>query len=339
MTKKVVTIITPCYNEERGIRECYDTLKAIFDEHLPNYTREHIFADNCSTDTTVAILKEIAASDPCVKIIVNARNFGILRNTYNGVMASNGDATILFMPADLQDPPQLIPQFVQLWESGYEIVYGIRAEREEPFFLRNARKIYYRAISRLSYIDYPPDVGDYQLVDRKVLNAMKQFDDVQPFMRMMTFECGFRAVGIPYKWQARKHGVSRNQMSQLIDQGLNGLISFSNAPVRIASFFGIFAAVASLIYATVVFTMGMMGLNTGGRGIPTIIVAIFFFGGVQLFFAGLIGEYVVAIYNQVRKRPLVVERERINFADAPPHRGATPLSIATDGESATARHV
>jgi glycosyltransferase involved in cell wall biosynthesis len=310
---KVISIITPCFNEERGIRECYETLKAIFDEKLPGYKREHIFADNCSTDGTVAILKEIAASDPCVKIIVNSRNFGILRNTYNGVMAADGDATILFMPADLQDPPELIPEFVALWESGYEIVFGIRAEREEPFFLRNARKIYYQAISKLSYVDYPPDVGDYQLVDRKVMTAMKQFDDAQPFMRMMTFECGFRSIGVPYTWRARKHGVSRNQLSQMVDQGLNGVISFSNAPVRFASLFGVIAASASFLYALAVVVMQLLGMNTGARGMPTILVAIFFFGGVQLIFAGLIGEYVVAIYNQVRKRPLVVERERVNF--------------------------
>jgi hypothetical protein len=162
-------------------------------------------------------------------------------------------------------------------------------------------------------VDYPVDVGDFQLVDRKVLDAMKQFHDVQPFMRMMTFECGFRSIGVPYTWRARKHGVSRNRLSQLVDQGLNGLISFSNAPVRLAFFCGLLISVISSLYALMVFTIAILGLDAGPRGIPTIIIALFFFGGVQLLFLGLIGEYVVAIFNQVRKRPLVVERERINL--------------------------
>jgi glycosyltransferase involved in cell wall biosynthesis len=311
--RKTISIVTPCYNEEKGIAECYQAIKDIMDRELPGYGREHIFCDNASTDRTVEILKEIAARDSAVKVIVNSRNFGILRNTYNGVINASGDAVVLFMPADLQDPPELIPAFVKQWESGYEIVFGIRARREEPFLSRWMRRAYYRAISRLSYVDYPADVGDFQLVDRKVLEAMKRFDDVQPFMRMMTFECGFRSVGIPYTWRARKHGVSRNRISQLIDQGLNGLISFSNAPVRLAFFCGLVVSLLSGLYALFVFGTALLGLDAGPRGIPTIIVALFFFGGVQLLFLGLIGEYVVAIFNQVRKRPLVVERERVNF--------------------------
>src|SRR5262249_20690220 len=198
----------PCYNEEEGIRQCYATVKRIMDEELPGYVREHIFCDNCSTDRTLEVLKEIAAVDTSVKIIVNARNFGILRNTYNGVLSATSDATRLFLPADLQDPPDLIPQFVRLWEQGYEIVYGIRAQRQEPFFSRTMRHLYYQIISRFSYVDYPPDVGDFQLVDRRVLDAMRLFEDSYPFMRMMPFECGFRSVGVPYTWRARKFGSS-----------------------------------------------------------------------------------------------------------------------------------
>jgi len=311
--RKTISIVTPCYNEEEGIRQCYATVKRIMDEELPGYAREHIFCDNCSTDRTLEVLKEIAASDPSVKIIVNARNFGILRNTYNGVLSSTGDATLLFLPADLQDPPELIPQFVRLWEQGYEIVYGIRAQRQEPFLSRTMRHLYYQIISRFSYVDYPADVGDFQLVDRKVLNAMKRFDDSQPFMRMMPFECGFRAVGVPYTWRARKFGVSRNRISQLIDQGFAGIIAFSNAPIRIAFFSGILVALASFLYAFTLLVLKLVGADIGPWGIPTIVISIFFFGGVQLVFLGMIGEYIISIFNQVRRRPLVVERERINF--------------------------
>ena len=229
-------------SRQKGVRDFAVGLRA----------REHIFCDNCSTDRTVEILKGIAEQDPEAKIIVNSRNFGILKNTYNGVMAATGDGVILFMPADLQDPPELIPEFVKQWENGYEVVFGIRAHREEPFFLRTARHIYYRVISRLSYIEYPPYVGDFQLIDRKVHDAMRNIDDAQPFMRMMPFECGYLAIGIPYTWKARKHGLSRNGLMQLIDQGMNGLISFSNAPVRLALASGMVIAVLSFIYAAVV---------------------------------------------------------------------------------------
>jgi polyisoprenyl-phosphate glycosyltransferase len=311
--RKTISIVTPCFNEEDNVVECYETLKAIMDRDLPGYNREHIFCDNASADRTVEVLKEIAARDPSVKLIVNSRNFGILRNTYNGVMAATGDAVILFMPADLQDPPEIIPQFVELWEAGHEVVFGIRAKREEALGWRLSRQAYYRLISRLSYVNYPADVGDYQLVDRKVIDAMKLFDDTQPFMRMMTFECGFRSVGVPYTWRARKRGLSRNRLTQLIDQGLNGIIAFSNAPVRLASLLGLVISISSVIYALSVFALALFGFIDAPRGVPTLIIALFFFGGVQLLLLGLIGEYIVAIFNQVRKRPLVIERERVNF--------------------------
>ena len=311
--RKTISIVTPCFNEEASVRECYETIKRVFDTQLPGYDREHIFCDNASTDTTVEILRGIAAQDPSVKVIVNARNFGILRNNYNGVLAASGDAVVLFMPVDLQDPPELIPTFVKHWEAGTEIVYGIRAQREESLWLRSTRKLYYQMLSRLSYVDYPPNVGDYQLVDRKVIDAMKRIDDAQPFMRMMPFEVGFRTIGVPYTWRARKVGVSRNRFLHMVDQGINGLISFSNAPVRIALWTGMAISLLSFLYAFVVFVITLLGYVKAEAGIPTVILAIFFFGGIQLAFLGIIGEYVLAIFNQVRRRPIVFERERINF--------------------------
>lgn len=312
---KTISIVTPCFNEEASIRECYETIKRLMDTQLPGYAREHIFCDNCSTDRTVEILREIAAEDASVKVIVNARNFGILRNNYNGVLAATGDAVVLFMPVDMQDPPELIPEFVKHWEGGCEIVYGIRAEREEPFLLRNARKAYYQVLSRLSYVAYPPNVGDFQLVDRRVVDSMKRIDDAQPFMRMMPFEVGFKSIGVAYTWRARKHGVSRNAFLNMVDQGLNGLISFSNAPVRVALWTGVAISMLSLLYSIGVFFATLFGWTKAEAGIPTVILAVFFFGGIQLLFIGVIGEYVLAIFNQVRRRPIVFERERINFGE------------------------
>lgn len=311
--RKTISIVTPFYNEEESIAECVLTVQKLFERDLTNYNLEHIFCDNCSTDGTLEILKRLADGDERIKIIVNSRNFGILKNTYNGVLASTGDATLLFLPVDLQDPPELIPEFVRHWESGYEIVYGMRAQREEGAMLRTARRMYYRLLSRLTYVDYPPDAGDFQLVDRKVLDAMRRIDDAQPFMRLMTFDVGFRSKGIQYTWRARKYGKSRNRLSHMFGQGLNGIVSFSGAPVRIALLCGFLISAASVIYAIFVTVLTLTGHVKADSGVPTIIAALFFFGGVQLFFIGVIGEYILAIFNQVRRRPLVIERERVNF--------------------------
>lgn len=310
---KTISIITPVFNEEDSVLECIETIRALFHEQLPNYNLEHIFCDNCSSDRTVEILKDLAQNDPSLKLIVNSRNFGILKNTYNGVLAATGDAVVLFMPVDMQDPPELIPEMIKRWETGVEVVYGIRAEREENFLIRSARKAYYRLLSRLTYVDYPPDAGDFQLVDGKVLDAMRRIDDAQPFMRLMTFDVGFRSEGIKYTWRARKHGKSRNRLAHMFGQGLNGIVSFSGTPVRLALLIGLMISLVSILYAIVVAFLTLTDSIAAGSGIPTIIVAIFFFGGLQLFFIGVIGEYIIAIFNQVRRRPLVVERERINF--------------------------
>jgi glycosyltransferase involved in cell wall biosynthesis len=311
---KTISVVTPVYNEELNVRDCYEAVRLLFDRDLSRYRREHVFCDNASTDETLAILRDIAAKDPCVKIIVNARNFGPLRNTYNGVMAAAGDAVLLFLPADLQDPPELLPQFVGHWEAGYEIVYGIRATREEGWVMRTVRNTYYELLTRLSETQVPPGVGDFQLVDRRVIESMRKVRDAAPFLRMMTFECGGRAIGIPYKWRTRKKGVSKNRPFALISQGMNGVISFTTAPVRIGLMAGFFLSFLSVGYAIVNLVLGLV--HTGRLappGIMTLIVALFFFGGVQLFFVGLVGEYVLAIYGQVREKPIVFERERINF--------------------------
>jgi glycosyltransferase involved in cell wall biosynthesis len=314
---KTISIITPCYNEELNVHDCYVTVRDLFEKHLPEYRREHIFCDNASTDATISILEKIALEDRQVRIIVNARNFGPLKNTFNGAMAASGDAVMLFLPADMQDPPELIPEFVKLWEQGYEIVYGIRAIRQEGWLMRNVRLSYYRLLTRFAEVAVPPGVGDFQLVDKRVLLAMRQVRDAYPFMRMMTFECGGRAIGVPYTWRARAKGISKNRLTSLLDQGLNGLVSFTTAPLRLGLFAGFGLSFLSVGYA--IFNV-ILGLLLYGRiaepGIMTVIVASFFFGGVQLFFMGMIGEYVLAIYGQVREKPTVFERKRINFDEA-----------------------
>lgn len=312
-TRKLISIVSPCFNEESSIDECCAVIRGIMEEELAEYDYEHIFCDNASTDRTVELLKARAATDKRIKVIVNNRNFGILKSNYNGVMATSGDAVVLFMPVDLQDPPKLIVEFVRLWESGYEAVYGMRMTRQENPIIKGLRNLYYYVLSKVSYIDYPQRAGDYQLVDRKVVDAMRRIDDSQPFMRMMAFELGFRAIGVPYAWAQRKHGTSRNSLLNMVNQGLNGLTSYSTVPVRLSLLVGFVISLLSLAYASVVFMLAVFGVVTAPRGVVTIILAIFFFGGLNLLFMGVIGEYIIYIFNQTRRKPLVVERERINF--------------------------
>lgn len=314
---KTISIVTPCYNEELNIAACHAAVKEIFEKHLPDYRREHVFCDNCSTDKTIALLRELAGEDPAVRVILNARNFGPMRSNYNGVMAAGGDAVLLLLPADLQDPPDLIPDFVKLWEQGYQVVYGIRRVRAEGSVMRLVRRTYYRVLTGLSELAVPPGTGDFQLCDRVVIEAMRRIEDAYPFMRMMTFECGFRAVGVPYRWVERQRGLSKNSLLRLVDQGMNGLVTFTPAPLRALLFAGFGVAALSILYAVFNLVVGLIFYRKLAEpGIVTIIIAVFFFGGVQLFALGVIAEYILAIYAQVRRKPVVFESERINFEES-----------------------
>ncbi|MFH1800843.1 MAG: glycosyltransferase family 2 protein [Candidatus Omnitrophota bacterium] len=307
-------MVTPCRNEEENVRNCYEKLKEIFINRLPKYDFEHIFCDNCSDDETLKILREIAKKDMRVKIIANARNFGAFNSMFNGVLAASGDAVIPFLPADLQDPPEIIPEFVKHWEQGYEVVYGVRSNREESSIMQAVRRFYYRLVNRFANINIPLNVGEFTLIDKKVHEALKQYEDYFPYLRGMIANCGFRSTLVPYTWKSRQRGVSKVNLYGLVDAGLNGLISFTNVPMRLCMFVGFFIAAAAIAYAVIAFVATLFWFQgIAPPGMPTLIVALFFFSGLNLFFLGLLGEYISAIHFQVRKRPLVVERERINF--------------------------
>lgn len=319
MSKKLISVVTPCYNEEDNVATCYHTVQELFDKELSQYDYEHIFCDNDSTDRTLEVLKGLASRDRHVRVIVNSRNFGPFHSNFNGLMNTRGDAVIVFLAADLQDPPELIPGFVKLWESGYEVVYGIRKTRREGRLLRSIRTAYYNLVYTLSHVRLLPHVGEFQLVDRVVIDALRRFEDYYPYIRGMIAYCGFRSTGVEYTWKARKHGFSKNSFLNLIDQGLNGLVSFTKVPMRICMGAGIVIAILSFLYALLSLLINLIYYRKlAPPGIPTLIVALFFFSGLQLFFFGVLGEYIAAIHFQVRKRPIVLERERINFEDCPP---------------------
>ena len=312
--KKLISIVTPCYNEALNVQACRDAVRQIFESELPGYDYEHIFCDNDSKDGTPRILRELAAADPHVKVILNSRNFGPFRSMFNGILSTSGDAVLCFLPADLQDPPELIPQMVHRWENGCEVVCGVRAQREENFVMRSVRRVYYYLVTRLADIDIPMNVGEFQLVDRCVIEALHQFDDYYPYVRGMIASCGFQSTSLEYTWKRRERGFSKNRLYHLIDQALNGLVSFTNVPLRLCIFFGLAISCVTLLYGVTALVVNLIYYRQmAAPGIPTLIVALFFFSGIQLFFLGVLGEYVGAIHSQVRKRPLVIERCRLNF--------------------------
>lgn len=315
MERKKISIVTPCFNEEEGVRACREAVTALFDcdGPLAHYDHEHIFADNASQDATAAILREMADADPRVKVILNSRNFGAFRSHFNALRAATGDAVLVFLPADLQDPPEVLPEMVKFWESGVEIVAGARATRDESWPLRTGRAIFYRLVRGFSEIDLPLNVGEFQLIDRKVFDAIKGLDDHYPYTRGIIAWAGFKRMVIPYHWQARRAGISSQNIWRMIDQALNAVVSFTNAPLRLCIYGGLSIALLSTLYALFAVTAALFKPQLAPPGTMTIITAIFFFGSVQLVVLGVIGEYVSSIHNQVRKRPIVVERERINF--------------------------
>jgi glycosyltransferase involved in cell wall biosynthesis len=312
--KKLISVVTPCYNEVDNVHDCYEAVREIFEVELCAYDYEHIFCDNASVDGTVEVLKEIAAQDKRVKIIVNARNFGPFRSTFNGLLHTKGDAVLVQLAADLQDPPELISNFVRKWEQGYQVVYGVRKTREESVVMVMARKIYYRVINRFADAFIPPDAGEFQLIDRVVVETLRKFDDYYPYIRGMIAECGFKSIGIEYTWQARKKGFSKNKLYHLIDQGLNGITSSINIPLRLCMFLGFVLSALSLLYAFIQLAINLWFYRQlAPPGIATLIVGVFFFNGIQLFFIGVLGEYINAIHSQVRRKFFIVEREKINF--------------------------
>jgi len=310
---KTISIVSPCYNEEASVEGCYDTIKALFDGPLADYQREHVFVDNCSTDRTVDILKQIAAHDPAVRIVVNARNFGVFRSTFNGLRYATGDATLAMLPVDLQDPPELLPEFVTLWEQGYEIVAGARSTREEGLIMRSTRKLFYRIVNFLSDFEISPDVGEFQLLDRKVMNALLEHKDQYPYIRGIIASLGFRRIIVPYVWKERKHGKTKHNFLQLFDQALNGIFAFTRAPMRAATIAGLFISLASIGFSLVSVLLYFLSPDAAPRGTTTIITSLFFLSGIQLLFIGMLGEYITSIHNQVRGGPMVIERERINI--------------------------
>jgi len=309
---KLLSIVTPCYNEEENVEELYTRVKNTMENHLPNYKYEHMFIDNASSDKTVDILKQIATEDKNVKIIVNSRNFGHMRSPVYGMLQAKGDA-IISIVSDLQDPPEMITDFVKKWEEGSDIVLGIKATSEEKKIMFKIREAYYALLSKLSEIEVFKNFTGFGLYDRKVMNAIRQLNDPYPFFRGMVAEVGYKVAKIPYDQPVRIKGVTKNNFYTLYDIGILGIINKSKVPLRIAVFFSIFIGIISFLTGIGYLIAKLIYWDKMDLGIAPLIIGGSFSFSVLLFFIGIIGEYIGAIYTQILNRPLVFEQERINF--------------------------
>jgi len=308
---KLISVVTPCFNEEENVDELYQQVKAVFSQ-LPHYRYEHIFIDNASTDKTVSILRSIAATDKNIKVIVNSRNFGHIRSPYYGLLQAHGDAVILIV-ADLQDPPELIKTFIQTWEMGSKIVIGIKPKSEESRWMASIRRLGYYWIGRIADIKLIKNFTGFGLYDKDVMKTLHAYDDPYPYFRGMIADIGFDIAEIPYNQPKRKKGFSKNNFYTLYDIGILGITSYSKIPMRLAAMGGFFLSAISLLISLVFFIVKLIFWNTFNAGMAPVMIGLFFFSSVQLFFIGLLGEYIGSINTRVMKRPLVVEKERINF--------------------------
>lgn len=312
MDKKLISVVVPTYNEQENVVPLTDTLVKIFTEELPEYNYEIIFIDNHSKDNTKALIRQICSENPNVKAIFNARNFGQMRSPVYGFKQAYGDCVVR-LNADFQDPPSLIPTFVREWEKGHKIVIGIKEKTEEGFFMAFVRRQYYKFLRKITDIGHIENFTGFGLFDKAFVDVVRNIHDPMPYFRGMVAEFGFEYKTILYQRPNRRAGKSKNHFYTLYDLAMIGITSYSKVMLRLASFLGFIIGGLSFLVALVYFIMKLVHWDWFRSGIAPLVIGVFFLGGVQLFFIGLLGEYVLAINSRVLDRPLVVEEERLNF--------------------------
>lgn len=307
---KLISIVTPCYNEEDNIQELYERISAVMAEQPYDY--EHICIDNSSTDGTVKIIKELALRDKRLKLIVNARNFGHIRSPYHGILQSSGDACVL-IASDLQDPPEMIPEFIKKWEQGYKTVLAVKPESEESPVMFGLRKAYYRLIGRISEVPLIRNATGAGLFDRAVVEILRGIQDPYPYFRGLLCEIGFPVALVPFKQPRRQRGVTKNNFYTLYDIAMLGITNHSKVPLRLMAIGGFILSFLSLLLAMAFFVAKLVNWDSFELGMAPLLIGVFFFGAIQTFFIGVLGEYIGSIHTQVRNMPLVIEIERVNF--------------------------
>lgn len=321
----LVSVVTPCYNEEANVEELQRRVRAVFDG-LPGVEYEHIFIDNASRDSTLQVLKSMAALDSRIKIIANARNFGHLRSPMHAMLQAAGDAVALLF-ADLQDPPELLRDMVLAWQRGTPVILGIKNTSQESGLMFWIRTQYYRTVNRLANLETYENFTGFGLYDQRVMEIVRSFGDQYPYFRGMIAEIGLPYEKVFYTQKRRLRGITKNNFYTLYDLAMLGITNLSKVPLRFATGFGFVCALLSVFVSFVYFVYKLFFWNSFTVGIAPIAIGLFFFASVQLIAIGILGEYIGAIHTQVLKRPLVVEKERINFTGAPSSPEVAPTSI------------
>lgn len=312
--KKTISILIPCYNEEENVVPMSEAIVNLFETELTAYNYELVFIDNDSHDKTRELLREICSKNPNIKAIFNAKNFGQFNSPYYGILQTTGDCTIS-MVCDFQDPIELIPQYIKEWENGYKIVIGIKTSSKESKIMYFLRSVYYKMIKKFSDVEQIEHFTGSGLYDRSFVDVLRNLKDPKPFMRGIVAELGFKRKEIPYEQPQRRAGKTHNNFYTLYDAAMLSITSYTKIGLRLATFVGCGVGMVSLLVALIYLIMKLVMWNSFQAGMAPILIGMCFLGALQLFFIGLMGEYILSINERVMNRPLVVEEERINFTN------------------------
>ncbi len=311
---KTISIVVPCYNEEENVEALADALREMFRKDLGGYQYEILFIDNDSKDKTREIIRKLCAADKGIKGIFNAKNFGQFNSPYYAMLQSTGDCTVL-MAADFQDPVDMVPGFVKEWENGYKIVIGIKKSSQENKIMYWLRGCYYKLIKKLSNVEQIEQFTGFGLYDKRFIEVLRNLDDPTPFLRGIVAELGFHRKEIPYEQPLRRAGKTSNNFYKLYDAAMLSFTSYTKVGLRLATIFGALCSAASMVIALIYLVMKLMYWDRFVAGMAPLLISMLFLGSVQIFFIGVVGEYILYINSRVMKRPLVVEEERINFEE------------------------
>lgn len=312
---KLISVLVPTYNEEENVVPLSEAIIEEFQKNLPQYEYEIVFIDNNSIDTTRAKIRELCNQNPNIRAIFNAKNFGQFNSPYYGLLQTHGDCTIL-MCADFQDPISMIPVLVREWEAGNKIVVGIKSKSKENKIMYFLRSCYYKLIKKMSSVEQIEHFTGFGLYDSEFIEVLKGLDDPTPFLRGIVAELGYKRKDIEYQQEKRRAGKTHNNWYSLYDAAMLSFTSYTKVGMRIATILGFILSGASIVVALIYLIMKLVFWDRFVAGMTPILLGIFVFGSIQLFFIGLLGEYIMNINSRVTHRPLVIEEERVNFDDS-----------------------
>ena len=309
-SKRKISVVCGAFNEESNVLELYERIVSVF-KNL-EYSFEIIIIDNASTDRTVEYLRDIARDDKRLKVIVNATNFGHVRSPYYALLQAQGDA-VVFMASDLQDPPELIPEYLKKWESGSKIVLAVKTKSSENFLMKALRGFYYKLLGIVSNESMVPNATGAGLFDQRVIGVLRALEDPLPYFRGLVTQLGFKVDTLEFHQPPRKAGITKNNFATLFDLALLGFVNYSKAPLRLLTVAGFTISLVSVGIAITYFVVKLLYWDSFDLGLAPLVIGVFFFGATQIFALGLIGELLVSVQQRLRKLPLVIESERINF--------------------------